>query len=128
MRVNRESLLGSRPWRVFGEGPALEGAALSAEGFNEGRGRPFTAEDIRFTTRGDRLYAIALGWPEGGRLVVKSLADGSPDAGEIRAVRLLGTAGELRWSRDREGLAVELPAARPCDYAYAIEVTGLRLG
>ena len=128
MRVNRESLLGSRPWRVFGEGPALEGAALSAEGFNEGKGRPYTSEDIRFTTRGERLYAIALGWPEGGRLVVRSLAEGSPDAGEIRSVRLLGNPGELRWSRDREGLSVQLPATRPCDYAYAIEVAGLELG
>jgi len=128
MRVNRESIVGSRPWRVFGEGPALEGAALSAEGFNEGKGRPFTAEDIRFTTRGGTLYAIALGWPEGGRLVVKSLAEGSPDAGEIRAVRLLGSPDELRWSRDREGLSVTLPATPPCDYAYAFEVSGVMLG
>jgi alpha-L-fucosidase len=127
MRVNRESILGSRPWRVFGEGPALQGAALSAQGFNEGKGRPFTAEDVRFTTHGARLYAIALGWPEDGRLVVKSLAEGSPDAGVIRSVRLLGSPGELRWSRDREGLAVRLPPAPPCDYAYAIEVTGLDL-
>jgi alpha-L-fucosidase len=128
MTVNRECILDSRPWRVFGEGPAMRGAALSAQGFNEGKGRPFTAADIRFTTRGERLYAIALGWPDGGRLVVKSLVEGGPDAGEIRSVRLLGAPGQLRWSRDREGLTVQLPATPPCDYAYAIEVTGLRLG
>ena len=126
MRVNRESILGSRPWRVFGEGPATQGAGLSAQGFNEGKGRPFTAEDIRFTTRDGKLYAIALGWPAGGRLLVKSLADGGPDAGAIRSVRLLGNHGELTWSRDREGLSVLLPATPPCDYAYAIEVIGLQ--
>jgi alpha-L-fucosidase len=128
MRVNRESILGSRPWRVFGEGPATEGAPLNAQGFNEGRGGPFTAADIRFTTHGGRLYAIALGWPEGGRLVVRSLAEGAPDAGEIRSVRLLGSPGELRWSRDREGLTVQLPATPPCDHAFALQISGLQLG
>jgi alpha-L-fucosidase len=128
MRVNRESILGSRPWRVFGEGPAMQGAPLTAQGFNEGKGTPFTAADIRFSTRAGKLYAIALGWPEGGRLVVRSLAEGAPEAGAIRSVRLLGSPGELRWSRDREGLVVRLPASPPCDYAYAIEVTGLQLG
>jgi len=60
--------------------------------------------------------------------VVKSLAEGAPDAGEIRAVRLLGSPGALRWSRDREGLPVRLPATPSCAHAYAIEVTGLQLG
>jgi alpha-L-fucosidase len=127
MGVNRESIFGSRPWRVFGEGPATQGAALSAQGFNEGRGRPFTAEDIRFTTRGGTLYATALGWPESGRLVVKSLADGSPDRGQIRSVRLLGNPGVLQWDRNREGLSVQLPARRPCDHAYVLEIDGLTL-
>jgi len=127
MGVNRESIFGSRPWRVFGEGPATQGAALSAQGFNEGRGRPFTAEDIRFTTRGGTLYATALGWPESGRLVVKSLADGSPDRGQIRSVRLLGNQGVLPWDRNREGLSVQLPARRPCDHAYVLEIDGLTL-
>jgi alpha-L-fucosidase len=127
MKVNRESIIASRPWRVFGEGPATQGAALSAQGFNEGRGKPFTASDIRFTTRGDTLYAIALGWPEGGRLLVTSLANGSPDRGEIRSVRLLGNPGGLKWSRDQQGLVVQVPATPPCDYAYVLEIEGLKL-
>jgi alpha-L-fucosidase len=128
MRVHREAIIGTRPWRVFGEGPALEGAALQAQGFNEGKGRPFTADDLRFTTRGDTLYAIALGWPANGELVVKSLADGAAGApGTIRAVRLLGNPGDLRWTRDGTGLRVSLPDRRPGDHAYALEITGLSL-
>ncbi len=127
MKVNRESIFGSRPWRVFGEGPATQGAALSAQGFNEGRGKPFTAADIRFTTRGDTLYAIALGWPADGSLRVTSLAAGSPDRGEIRSVRLLGNPGEVKWSRDAQGLVVQVPASPPCDYAYVLEIEGLKL-
>ncbi len=126
MQVNRAAIVGTRPWHVFGEGPALAGAELHAEGFNEGKGKPFTAEDVRFTTRGDTLYAIALGWPADGKLLVKSLALGAPGtAGEIQRVRLLGH-GELHWSRDTGGLRAELPERRPCDYAYALEIAGLR--
>ncbi len=114
---------GSRPGRPL----ALQGAALSGPGFNEGKGRPYTAEDIRFTTRDGKLYALALGWPTVGRLVVRSLAEGSPDRGEIRSVRLLGSPGELEWRRAGEGLAVQLPATPPCDHAYALEIRGLEL-
>ncbi|HEU5397044.1 MAG TPA: alpha-L-fucosidase, partial [Verrucomicrobiae bacterium] len=49
MDVNRECIFDTRPWKVFGEGPASAGARLSAQGFNEGKGKPFTAEDVRFT-------------------------------------------------------------------------------
>ena len=44
--------------------PGQRRRALSAQGFNEGKGKPFTAEDIRFTAKGDTLYVIALGWPD----------------------------------------------------------------
>ncbi|NJD09713.1 MAG: alpha-L-fucosidase [Gemmatimonadetes bacterium] len=126
LKVNGESIFGTRPWRVFGEGPATQGAALNAQGFNEGRNRPYTAEDIRFATRGDTLYATALSWPESGRLVVKALAEGAPDRGAIGAIRLLGGPERLEWTRDPAGLAVQLPAARPCDYAYVLEIKGLK--
>jgi alpha-L-fucosidase len=126
LKVNRESIFDSRPWRIFGEGPALEGET-AGQSLEEDDGPAFTGEDIRFTTRGGTLYAIALGWPGSGRLVVRSLAEGSPDRGEIRSVRLLGHPGKLTWSRERDGLTAELPEDPPGDYAYALEITGLEL-
>ena len=65
MTVNRECIFSTRPWKIFGEGPASAGAKLTAQGFNEGKGRPFTAEDVRFTQSkdGKTIYAIVLGWP-----------------------------------------------------------------
>ena len=35
--------------------------------------KDFTSQDIRFTTKGDTLYAIALNWPKDGKLNVRSL-------------------------------------------------------
>ncbi len=78
MNMNSESIYSTRPWTIFGEGPAQESAAaLSAQGFNEGKGKPFTSADIRFTIKGETLYATVLGWPENGKALIKSLAKGN---------------------------------------------------
>ena len=65
MDVNRECIFGTRPWKLFGEGPASEGAALESQGFNEGKGTPFSAADVRFTAKAGVLYVIVLGVPAG---------------------------------------------------------------
>ena len=128
LQVNRAAIFGTRPWHVFGEGPALQGAELQAQGFNEGKGKPFTAEDVRFTTRGDTLYAIALGWPDRPQLLVKSLAAGAAGAaGEIASIRLLGHPGDLHWSHDQAALRIELPTVPPGEHAYVLQIEGLKL-
>jgi alpha-L-fucosidase len=71
------------------------------------------------------LYAIALGWPSDGKLVVKSLAKNAPNfPGEIRAVKLLGSSEKLVFARDETGLIVTVPNRKPCEYAYVLKITG----
>lgn len=125
MQANGESIYGTRPWKIFGEGPAQEGAAaLSAQGFNEGKGKPFGAEDIRYVTKGKTLFATALGWPSNGRVLLKSLAAGGPHyAGKVKQVELLGVPGKLKFEHTKDGLAVMLPAQKPNDIAYAFKIT-----
>lgn len=117
MKVNSESIYDTRPWKIFGEGPAQEGAAaLSAQGFNEGKGKPLSSEDIRFATKGNMLYATAMGWPEDGRIVIKSLASGSPDyPAQIQKVEWLGGRQQLAFERTARGLVVQFPPIRPED-------------
>lgn len=126
MDVNREAIFGTRPWVVFGEGPSTETKpATNAKGtnFNEGKMAPYSAEDLRFTTKGDVLYAIALGWPDSGKLTIKSLAAGSPHyKGEIASVELLGNEGNLRFARSADGLEITMPEKKPCDYAFALRI------
>jgi alpha-L-fucosidase len=105
--VNGAAIYGTRPWTRFGEG---------------GRGQ----QAFRFTTRGDTLYAIALGWP-GARAVITSLAVGQGPAGKIERVTLLGHKGDLEFEQDGTGLKVKMPADKPCDHAYALQITGLKL-
>ena len=48
-------------------------------------------------------------------------------AGKIEKINLLGHSGALEFSQDENGLHVTMPEARPCDYAFALEITGLAL-
>ena len=85
MPVNGEAIFGTRPWKVYGEGPSR----VNSGGFNEGKLR-YTAKDIRFTTKGGRLYALALGWPEDRRLVIRSLATPAGKITQGQSARLTG--------------------------------------
>ena len=53
MTVNGESIFGTRPWKVFGEGPVAEKSiALNAQGFNDGQYSNMDYRDIRFNQKG----------------------------------------------------------------------------
>lgn len=118
--VNGEAIYGTRPWKAFGEGPARKGGRH----FSERIFAEMTARDIRFTMKGDSLYAIVLGWPEGNQIVIRSLA--SP-AGKIADVSLLGHSGKLDWQQSADGLVVKMPAQKPCDFACALKISAADL-
>jgi alpha-L-fucosidase len=126
MGMNGKAIYGTRPWKVFGEGPSTRDAApIRAQGFNEGKNKPYTAEDIRFTKKGETLYAFALAWPTTGQLRITSLAEGSPHApGQVARVELLGAPGPLHFTRDADGLTVTLPDRKPGDHVYTFEISG----
>jgi alpha-L-fucosidase len=67
MAVNSEGIYSTRPWKIFGDGPGTKTAAVPGQRFNENNRKDLTAEDFRFTTKGNALYAFIMGWPEGGQ-------------------------------------------------------------
>jgi alpha-L-fucosidase len=112
--VNGEAIYNTRPWTKFGEGQAIDNKPA------------YTGGDIRFTTNGDTLYAILMAWP-GEKAAITSLGSGQSLKGKIGKVELLGHKGELRFTRDARGLTVFMPAEQPCEYAFALKVSGLKL-
>ncbi|UEG55007.1 alpha-L-fucosidase [Mucilaginibacter daejeonensis] len=123
MHVNSESIYDTRPWTTFGEGPAMESAApLSHQGFNEGRNKPYTAADIRFTKKGKVLYAAMLGWPTEGEALVKKLALNK--VGKIEKVGLLGNSALLEFTQTTDGLKIRLPQNAPGNIAYVFKIDG----
>ncbi len=120
LKINGEAIYGTRPWTVYGEGPTKG----KRGGFSEGADKGFTSKDIRFTTKGNTLYAIALDWPKEGELLIKSLAT---LAGKIDSVRLVGCNDAIVWSQRDNGLSVTLPAKKPCDHAFVLKIEGQSL-
>jgi alpha-L-fucosidase len=121
MALNSEAIYATRPWKIAGEGPTQNTGATPY-----GRMPQFAAGDIRFTTKGDALYAIALAWPEGRTVTIKSLALGSPHYhGEVARIGLLGSAEKLDFTRSGDGVTLTLPEKPPCDYAYVFKINPL---
>jgi alpha-L-fucosidase len=116
--IHGEAIYGTRPWAVYGE------SAVKVKGGSFGENYKYNAHEIRFTTKGASLYAIALGWPADGKLVVKSLAE---EAGKINNVSLLGYDGKVDWQQNAEGLVVTLPEQKVSEYTCALKITGTDL-
>jgi alpha-L-fucosidase len=115
-----EAIYGTMRWRTTRDGPtrvAMEGTRAREEKGFEAR---FTSEDLWYTQKGDTVYAMALVWPDGGRVVLPALGEDAPEG--VRAVRLLGAEGPVEWARDAEGLKVVLPQEQVAEHGYALAV------
>ncbi len=120
LAVNGEAIYGTRPWKVYGEGPTEVQTGHLTEQKNE----QFTAQDVRFTTKPGALYATCLGWP-GNQAKVVSLGRKSPHAlpeGQIARISMLGSQEPLRWSVQDDALYIATPQKKPCDHAYCFKI------
>jgi alpha-L-fucosidase len=126
MTVNGDAIYATRPWQISGSGPSIEKAKTSDEktNFNEKDRKELTAEDFRFTTKGDTLYIFVMGIPEKQVTVSPSAPGKQLSWGNITNVEMLGHAGKLDWKQDASGLTIQLPETKPCKYALAFRVHG----
>ncbi len=119
LKVNGEAIYDTRPWEKCGEGSTVP-LACDVKGKKQEMG----PDAVRFTTKDGVLYAICFGWPETGRLTVRSLPVGKALAfGAINQVRMLGVEKPLSFSRDDQGLTVQLPDRKPCDFARVLKIS-----
>ena len=120
MDINKESIFNTRPWKVFGEGPAAEAAnPINAQGFNEGRIK-FNAKDIRFNKNGNILYVIAMGVPD-QNIIVQSLGVLKCES-KITKIELLGSKEKIKWRQKADLLEIDKPVAIPNEIAIVFKV------
>ena len=126
LRVNGEAIYGTTPWVIAGEGPTR----LTKGGdFSEQNNLRYTGQDIRFTIKGNDLFATVLDWP-GDRVLIKSLAPRWESwtgwsglyPSEIVSITMLGVDEELKWELTKEGLSIATPSRKPCDYAFVFKI------
>lgn len=115
--VNGEAIYGTRPWKIFGEGPTT---AVAGD-FKEDTA--YTPWDIRFTTKAGKLYAITLGVPT-GQVHIRSLGrDAALAERPVTAVRLLGSDQPLKWTQEPSALVIKLPESLSSLHATAFEIS-----
>lgn len=116
MAVNSEAIYGTRPWTIYGEGPS----ETVGGDFNEDAS--YTAEDLRFTRKGQDLYVITLGLPK-NQVRVDALGLGSMETNKrISSVRLLGYRKPLKWKQKDDALIIEVPRNMPSKHAVSFKV------
>ena len=118
LKVNGDGIYGTKPWRIYGEGPTkpVEGS------FHEGD-VPYTPQDFRFTTKGDVLYAIEMA-PPSGEVTIHALASGVTAQQKVDSVSVLG-GGAVSFEQKGDGLHLK-PAAQSGKFpvTYKIQFSG----
>jgi alpha-L-fucosidase len=118
-----EAIYETRPWYTFGEGPTKEpeGHFKFHQQFLKIK---YSCADIRYTSKGEDIYACFLGTPEPGKeVMLKSFA--TEEAGEelsVRKVYLLGSEEELTWELTEAGLSVRIPGSGLDEMAVVLKV------
>ncbi|UDF02595.1 alpha-L-fucosidase [Asticcacaulis sp. AND118] len=113
-----DAIYGTRPWRIFGEGPTQVGTGM----FGERDQKSFTSEDIRFTTKAKALYAIPLGRPAGS-VTIKSL--NKREQGRVKRVEVVGSRDPLTFRQSPAGLVIDVPPSASHDFGLAFKIFGV---
>jgi len=101
LETNGDAIYGTRPWTTFGDG-----------------------KNIRYTTKGDTLYVIAMDKP-GSEITIADLGSGKA-AGTVSKVELLGSSDQVEFTQTDSGLRITVPSS--VSGSCAFKVTGLTLG
>jgi alpha-L-fucosidase len=117
LKVNGEAIYGTRPWRIYGEGPTQ----VATGSFHDTDTATYTGEDFRFTIKGTTLYAFEMGWPSDGQTVIHALGN-SVGSQKIESVNLVGSDAKLQFQQQADGLHIQLPEQPPGRYAYVFRV------
>lgn len=127
MDVASEGIHGTRPWGVYGEGPSVTNVQPAGQFGGSQDVRPYTSEDVRFTKKGDAVYAFLMVWPDSGTAAIRTLASGrAQTAGrKITDVVLLGHGGKITWTQDAQVLNVKLPEKAPNQHPVVLKIRGL---
>ena len=110
--VNGEGIYGTRPWKIYGEGPSMEKQEKGRFGGVRDV-RPYESADIRFTAKDGILYAFCMDKPVND-INISSLGMNSklPDK-KVKSVSMLGSDEKLKWNQQEDALIITKPSLLP---------------
>jgi alpha-L-fucosidase len=105
---NGDAIYGTRPWKIYGEGPSTE---KQATGYGS-EVRPYQQGDLRFTMKGKTLYAFCMEKPE-GNIHISSLGLKTATGKKISSVKMLGSKENIKWSQNDDEVIIHKPTNLP---------------
>ncbi len=131
LQLNGEAIYATRPFVIAAEGPAtVDNTGYDLAKLNEQLKKGEEAyvnttdlgvHDFRFTTKGNTLYAIAMGWPTDNKIEIFTLKKGGPLA-SISSIHMIGCEDELTYEWTEHSLVITVPAKKPCDHAFVLKI------
>ncbi|MGY0036623.1 alpha-L-fucosidase [Pedobacter sp. NJ-S-72] len=115
MPVNGEGIYGTRPWKVYGEGPSTIKTNQAKGQFGGlSDAQAYQATDIRFTTKGNNLYAFFCMNTPASDIRITSLGKSSKlNDKKIAVIKLLGSNEKLKWKQEDDALVITKPSVIP---------------
>jgi alpha-L-fucosidase len=111
MAVSGIGIYDTRPWKVYGEKPENE-ELVKADHFNEDKIK-YTEKDIRFTSKGDHVFAFFMNRPAGDMEISSFGKTSLLNTRGIVSVRMLGSDLLMDWHQENQALIIRKPAQLP---------------
>jgi alpha-L-fucosidase len=120
---NGAGIYGSRPWKIFGEGPLTSGTQKKGQFGGLSDKQAFSSNDIRFTTKDGKLYAYCMGKPTADIKIVALGKNSKLNDKGIASIKMLGSKEKINFDQQADALTITKPATLPDWTVVGFEVT-----
>ena len=122
MPANGDGIYGTRPWKIYGEGPSTKNQEKGVFGGVKDV-RPYESADIRFTTKDGFLYAFVMNKMTSDVQIVSLGKDSKICDKKVSSVEMLGNAQKLKWKQENGSLVIQKP-----ENPHGWTVTAFKIG
>ncbi|MDR0384547.1 MAG: alpha-L-fucosidase [Prevotellaceae bacterium] len=123
MQDNGSAIYGTRPWKVYGEGPSVSETQEKSRFGGLKDVRKYQSTDLRFTLKGKILYTFCMEGPTED-IHIKSLGLKTETGAKISSIKMLGSEEKISWIQNDDEAVIRKPAQLP---AYNTVVFAVKL-
>jgi alpha-L-fucosidase len=118
-----EAIYETRPWYTFGEGPTIEPEG-NFKNHKEFMKIKYSSRDIRYTTKGNIVYAIIMGVPDHSQSILMTSFSKTKSGKnfKIKQIFNMGSSQNLNWELTEKGLLVHSGFKASNEMAQVLEI------
>ncbi len=123
LKQNGAAIYGTSPWFLYGEGPTeIPDGNYTYHHNNHFAQIAYTKDDIRFSVKGDSLYVICLGRPEGVLRVGALNSSFKVQKGDIAGITHLSTGKRVGYDHGPQALSITMEGLELDEMANVFKV------